>query len=357
MRIGVDGKKIPQALWRGPIASFEHAHEMGLSGLFFRTVLEMSPTLDFGLLRAIRQKADSLGMYLETGLAKVNPYALPETPEVRRAGDGDTMLGFRRMMEACAEIGCTELWVALANYKKDYRGRLACDRFRTDVAWADQLAASERLLKRLAPMAKDLGLHLNIETHEEASSFEIVRLVENVGPDVMGIVFDTSNPLQRSEHPVWAARRVAPYIRQTHVKDAILATAPGGADYQKRVCGEGIVDFAAILAIIAKANPGLNLSIENDQPYDDTPRPHVPIHVEIDHPDWLAHHPDLTPTEFAAFRDLIAEGDAKIARGETEGIETNARRRPGYAETVAFITDSAAYLRNICARDKLPLEA
>lgn len=357
MRIGVDGKKIPQAIWRGPIASFEHALEMGMSGLFFRTVLEMSPTLDHGLLRAIRQKADSLGMYLETGLAKVNPYALPETPEVRRAGDGDTMLGFRRMMEACAEIGCTELWVALAGYKKDYRGRLACDRFRTDVAWADQLAASERLLTRLAPMARDLGLHLNLETHEEASSFEIVRLVENVGPDVMGIVFDTSNPLQRSEHPVWAARRVAPYIRQTHVKDAILASAPGGADYQKRVCGEGVVDFASILAIIAEANPGVNLSIENDQPYDDTPREPVPMFIEIDHPDWLRHHPDLTPAEFEAFRGLVAEGDAKIASGAVEAIACHAKRRPGYAETVAYITQSAAYLRAICARDNLPLEA
>ena len=81
-------------------------------------------------------------MYLETGIGKVNPYSLPETPEVRQIGDGDTILGFRRMMEACAAIGCTELWSALANYKVSYVGKFACDRFRTDVAWKDQLEAS-----------------------------------------------------------------------------------------------------------------------------------------------------------------------------------------------------------------------
>lgn len=62
----------------GSVNSLEHAHELGMAGLFFRTVLDMSPALDAGELRDIRAKADELGMYLETGLGKVNPYANPE---------------------------------------------------------------------------------------------------------------------------------------------------------------------------------------------------------------------------------------------------------------------------------------
>ena len=42
---------------------------------------------------------------------------------------------------------------------------------------------------------------MNLETHEEITSFELVRLVEGVGPDVTGIVFDTANLLLRVEHP------------------------------------------------------------------------------------------------------------------------------------------------------------
>ena len=50
VRVGVDGRKIPEAVERGPVRSFDHARELGLEGLFFRTVLEMSPTLDYGAL-------------------------------------------------------------------------------------------------------------------------------------------------------------------------------------------------------------------------------------------------------------------------------------------------------------------
>ena len=84
MRVGVDGRKIPHAKERGPLRSLDHAVELGMDGVFFRTILEMSPTLDSGELREIRAHADELGLYLETGLGKVNPYALAEAPEIPR---------------------------------------------------------------------------------------------------------------------------------------------------------------------------------------------------------------------------------------------------------------------------------
>src|SRR3954452_12109943 len=155
MRVGVEGRKLPRARGENALQSLDLCRELGLDGIFFRTVLDMSPTLDLGELREIRSHADELDLYLEAGLGKVNPYALPEAPEIRAAGDGDTRLGFERMLRACAEIGCLELWVATANYKAQYRGNLAYDRFRTDVTWAEQLRASEAFLKLLAPLAGD----------------------------------------------------------------------------------------------------------------------------------------------------------------------------------------------------------
>ena len=120
-------------------------------------------------------------------------------------------------------------------------------------------------MKKLAPIARDLGVYINLETHEEATTFEILRLVEAVGPDAVGVVFDTSNILQRTEHPVFAAQRIAPYVRQTHIKDALIGTVADGIECQKRPCGEGVVDFSAILPILARSKPDLHLSIENDE--------------------------------------------------------------------------------------------
>lgn len=359
MRIGVDGRKIPEAVKRGPVASFDHAKELGMEGLFFRTVLDMSPTLDASYLGEIKQRADELGMYLETGLGKVNPYATPEAPELRQIGDGDIVLGFRRMMEACAAIDCRELWVATANYKPAYTGRFAYDRFRTDVTWSEQLDATARFLKKLAPIARDLGIHLNLETHEEITSFELVRLVEEVGPDTTGIVFDTANVLQRAEHPVWAARRVAPYVRQSHIKDALIAYDGEVLDFQMRPCGGGVVDFRAIMPILAAANPDLNLSIENYESFSDRPRNPPKMIIEIADPKWLEGHPDLSVEEYADYMKMVQDYAARIASGEVldrESFAAWAVKNYHYAETVDYIKTSAAHVRGICEELGLPLK-
>jgi len=355
MRIGVDGSKIPEATKRGPIGSLEHGHKLGMSGLFFRTVLDMSPTLDPGELGAIRQRADELGMYVESGLGKVNPYANPEAPELRAVGDGDIVLGFRRMMEACAAIDCRELWVALANYKWMFRGRLAYDRFRTDVDWADQLRASARFLQRLAPIARDLGIHMNLETHEEVTSFELVRLVEEVGPDCTGIVFDTSNVLQRVEVPVRAARRVAPYTRQTHCKDGMVVFGDGGLHYQHRPIGDGVVDYHQILPILAAANPDLNLTIENPQAQEDASRPMSRIFIELFDPEFLAGHPDLTVEEYAEFIEMAHDYQTRLASGEIESRESYLAKPYDFDAAIALILTGAARLRAVCADEGLEL--
>jgi sugar phosphate isomerase/epimerase len=326
-----------------------------VSGLFFRTVLDMSPTLDHGELRAIRERATELGMYLESGLGKVNPYATPETPELRAIGDGDIVLGFRRMMEACAEIDCRELWVSLASYKWMFHGRLAYDRFRTDVDWHEQLRATATFLTRLAPIAADLGIHLNLETHEEVTSFELVRLVEQVGPEVTGIVFDTSNVLQRLEHPVWAAHRVAPYTRQTHCKDGLLSLGDGGLHYQHRPIGEGVIDYRQILPILAAANPDLNLTIENPQATEDATRPASRIFIELFDQDLLAAHPDLTVPEYAAFIQLVHAYERRLAAGDYPDRLTYLRAPYDFGAAVDLITKGAAHLRSVCHELDLPL--
>ncbi len=366
MKLGIDAQKLPEARLRGPMGSLDLVHELGLGGIFFPTALDMSVTLDAGYLRDLRDKADALGLYLESGLGKINPYCSAEAPELRAAGDGDIIAGFTRMIEANAAMGCFELWVSPGNFKPAYRGRFAVDRFRTDVTWDEQLAAIEKVLKKLVPAARANGVHLNIETHDEITSFEILRLIEAVGPDCVGAVFDTANMLQRGEHPVWAAKRLAPYIRQTHIKDALVARAPGGLDFQPRTCGTGIVDFAAILPILAGADPDLNLSLEIAQSAADNRRqPHPRQCIQIDDPVWRAGHPDLMPEELEAYLAMVDAFERRIAAGEVESWESYERSRYGYPtyerqsygfdEAIGFITDSASHIERLCAEMGLPL--
>ncbi|NKL35365.1 TIM barrel protein [Rhizobium leguminosarum bv. viciae] len=366
MKLGIDGIKLPEAKKRGPLASLDHVKELGLAGIFFSTALDMSPDLDSGLLREIRAKADDLGLYLESGIGKINPYCSAEEPALRAAGGGDILAGFTRMIEASAAIGCHELWVAPGNFKGEYRGRLANDRFRTDVTWEEQLLAMEKVLRKLAPVARANGAHMNIETHDEITSFEILRLIEKVGADCVGVVFDTANGLQRGEHPVFAARRLAPHIRQTHIKDAYVGRAPGGLDFQTRPVGGGIVDFATILPILAEANPGLNLSLEVAQSVADKPRKANPRQcIEIDDPIWRAGHPDLTADELAAYMAMVDAYEKRVASGavlDWEAYESSCYGYPtyetqsyGFAEAIGFIKQSARHIEAVCAEKGIAL--
>lgn len=368
MKLGIDWQKLPEAMKRGPLASLDHVKALGLAGIFFPTVLDISPSLDLGLLRDIRAKADALGLYIEAGLGKINPYCSAEDPELRAAGDGDILAGLTRMIEAAAEIGCHELWVSPGNFKSQFPGRLANDRFRTDIDWADQLAAMEKVMRRLAPALRAHGSHMNMETHDEITSFEILRLIDAVGEDCTGAVFDTANGLQRGEHPVWAARRLAPFVRQTHIKDAYVARAPGGLDFQGRPCGDGIVDFAAVLPVLAGANPALNLSLEIAASCEDRPRARNPRQcIQIDDPVWRAAHPDLTVEEMEAYIALLASYESRVASGEVEDWASYERRNYGYPSyehqsygydaAITYIRKSALHIRKVCENNDIQLDA
>ncbi|NUR85474.1 MAG: sugar phosphate isomerase/epimerase [Nonomuraea sp.] len=333
MRVGVDSTKFPGAPERGAIWLLEQVAALGLDGVFFRSVLELSGDLDPAELRDAVQAARDLGLRVEAGVGKVNPFANPESPEIRALGDGDYLLGMRRMITAAAGAGITELWTATANYQFRFDGLYACDRFRTDVTWARQLAAIEKFLGRLAPVARDAGVHLDLETHEEITTFELVRIVEAVGPDVLGITFDTANVLVRCEDPVRAMLRAAPYVRATHVRDAGLAYTEQGIGRFLLPVGQGVIDWPALLAPLAGRD--VMLSIEGII----SSRAEMTLHV--DDPRWLAAHPDLTAAE--------ALEVVRLTRSYTARTLEQLRAPVAAGEPLAFIKESARRLRELVA--------
>jgi hypothetical protein len=64
--VGIDSRKIPRFAEDGPLRSPDLVHSPGFDGIFFRTVLDMSPVLDVGALREIKAHANNLGLYIET---------------------------------------------------------------------------------------------------------------------------------------------------------------------------------------------------------------------------------------------------------------------------------------------------
>lgn len=331
MKVGLAGRGFYGRADSSARETLRLAQAHGLDGVFFASPLHVSATLDMGELRDARALADDLGLYLEIGIGRVNPLTAAQEPGVLGCGDGDYRRGMERMIRACHAIGCTDLWCLSGG-----------DRFSATPPWSEQLQVIQDFLAALAPLARELGCHLNVETHEDITTFEVVRLVEAIGPEVMGITLDIANVIVCGEDPVAATRRVAPYVRQTHVEDFVLSFVETGLWRELRPCGAGVIDWEVVLDILGGVAPRLNLSIELHKGQ---------FGLAIFDPEWLARHPDLSVGELAEIVHLLKtsdehqEGSPSTARDETD------------KERTARLQVNVDYLRELLRRKGLAEEA
>jgi sugar phosphate isomerase/epimerase len=139
---------------------------------------------------------------------------------------------------------------------------LCGDRRTVGADWEEHCAALVSRIRQAVPMARDLGVAIALENHQDATSHDLVRLCEECGPDVVGVCLDTGNPLAVLEDPVEYARRVAPCVRHLHLKDYRIHLAPEGYRLCRCAAGTGVVDFPRILDAVRAAPCALLPGIE-----------------------------------------------------------------------------------------------
>lgn len=299
MKIGLDHYTIGH-LKLNARETLDFAVEHHLGGVQFEEAHQLSPTLDAGELRAVKEYADERGLSLEVGIPSINPFRVPE-------GQGDPP-SVAAWLEPYVRAGAA----AGSPFLRTLIGWLH-DRYDEEVPWADQLTGATRVLQHLAPLARDLGVRFAVETHMDATTFELLRLIETVGEEVVGICLDTGNLTTRLEDPMAATQRVAPYVIATHTKDSILFFADDGLRWQARPCGQGAIPLREMLRCLGEYVPDLTLSLE------DHPRIYP---LPIFDPAWLGSYSDLTPQELAALIQRARACEQRIAAGEIPDPET-----------------------------------
>ena len=284
------------------------AKGMGAQGGQFKNPTFISATLDKGELREAKETADHLGMYLAAGLGRINPYNTAEMPSFWELGDGSYKKGCEKIIEASAILGSHHL----VSQTGGYRGYTlpepySTDRFREDVSWENQLEATVKFLKKLAPVLRHYGSTISIETHEEITTWEILRVIEEVGEDVVSVTLDTGNIVSRGEEPIAATKRVAPYIKLLHVKDVLLLESPEGLKRNVRPAGDGVLDFQTMADIVREKNPEALFNIEDHM---------GEMFISYKNPQWRAGHPDLKDEEIRELERLSRLSYEKIASGD-----------------------------------------
>jgi len=290
MQVGLDTFSIRELKLNG-IETLDWLKEHKFAGALFGGLGSFSPDLDKQELEDARAYADSLELYTEVSVSSCNTTKMAHPLDEYRAS-------VEKQIELAAACGWHELHTSLGGGE---------ERYVDSVSWVDQLANTAAFIRSLAPVLRAHKSRINIETHGDITTFEVIRLIEDVGPDIAGFCLDTANLFCQCENPTWAARRAAPYVHMTHIKDAMIVFADTGYRRQSLPPGRGALDWRTILPILAEYEPNLRLSIEDHKWLFD-------FHVFDPH--WLRLHPDLTVEEFASVMQIAWKCQQRMMAGE-----------------------------------------
>ena len=130
----------------------------------------------------------------------------------------------------------------------------------TDKAYAKKFYDRVRYL---GDRAGEAGVALLMETGQETAE-ELQRFVETLNHPNVFLNFDLANLiLYNKDEPASAFRRLAPWVRHIHIKDAIRTTVPGtwGSEV---VWGDGQVNIFAFLNTVAECGFKGSVAVERE---------------------------------------------------------------------------------------------
>ena len=272
-KLGVHASSLADHRIDAPTAVIRAADHR-FAACLFGSVFDLSPRLDVARIAGIRAMASDLGVEVAVGSVSLHPWRASADDRLLTAGDGDALLGVRRMLEVSAGLAGRELLTII--------GRIE-DRYDRLVPWAEQLRATAAMLRRLAPLLRDVGLKLLIKTHEEITADEVGRLIDQVGDDVVGAAVDPVNLLVNFDDPVRAVAMLGAAVAQVIIDDAVIIFAAGAARRLLCAVGEGIVDWPGVIAGARPRRPTWWVELHRGQ-----------FTVGPFSSGWMEGHPDLT---------------------------------------------------------------
>lgn len=305
----------------------EYAHRIGLDSVMYPDP-DFFESLDDDYLRRVKAKADELGIDVEVGM-----YSICETSTSfsdRRGSAVEQLSDMLRVAEIMGSPGVRALLGSNA------------DRH-TETPLAEHVQNTIATLRAVREQAMDLGLKIAIENHAgDLLGRELRALVEEAGPEYVGVCIDTGNPLWVGESPFVTLEHLAPYVLMSHIRDTAVWPHPQGAVAQWVAMGDGTIGIDRWAALYRERCPDtvFMLEIITSLP------PKVLNYLE---PDYWTAYPELPAAEFAEFLRLVQTGTPHTAPTLTAnwGDLPPAYRGALAAQQQSMMERSVDYCRNV----------
>jgi len=306
LRLGLDTFSLRSQGW-SPFEQLDFAAKQGVRVVHYSEV-RLLGGLDSDHLRRVRAHADAAGLELELGMLSICPGS-----GIFDASQGPAVEQIAAMLPAAHILGSPLVRCVVGNLD---------DRRRPGGIEA-RIEETIRVLKSVRSRVIDAGLKLAVENHAgDLQARELKMLVEEAGPDFVGVCIDAGNPVWAIEDPHLTLEVLAPHVLTSHVRDSRIWRVPGGTAVAWTRMGEGNVDIATYIRTHLARCPGRALSLEVI-----VIPPRIMAHREPGFWDAYRHTPAWEFDRFLALAEtgspyVIAPPDDPVAR-EREDVEAS----------------------------------
>ncbi|MFM8285043.1 MAG: sugar phosphate isomerase/epimerase family protein [Planctomycetaceae bacterium] len=264
----------------------DHADSLGCDALFITDFGPLEGKFDDRPLTDLRAYAADRGVAIELGSWSICP-----TSTTFKADWGSAEEHLALGIRMAKALGSPAFRVILGNQ---------ADRT-TPGGIEARIADTVKVLRSQRSRAIDAGVRIAVENHAgDMQSRELRALVEEAGPDFVGVNFDSGNACWTLEDPIRALATLAPYVVTTSLRDTMLWTDGDGVVAQWTAMGEGCVDLPAFFDLFAETCRGVRVQIETISGF--------PRRLPIYRADFWKPYPAARAADLAAFLAVATRG-------------------------------------------------
>ncbi|MEJ7615803.1 MAG: TIM barrel protein [Pyrinomonadaceae bacterium] len=160
-----------------------------------------------------------------------------------------------RVASAARQLGVSRLRVALLSGRR-------YENFTNMAKWKDFVNHWKHTLRQVEPALKRHQLRVGIENHKDWLADELAEMLGRLSSRYLGACVDFGNNLALLEDSLEVARKLAPYVVTTHLKDMALAPYDRGCELSEVPLGDGFLPLARIIEILRGRQPDVPFCLE-----------------------------------------------------------------------------------------------
>lgn len=244
--LGYDNFAVRAMGWKAK-ALIDYAVKLKVDTVFI-TDLDAFVSLEEKALGEVKKYAADRGIKIFLGTWSICPTSVSFKDKWGTAGE-HLRLGLR----SAKALGSPVLRVVLG--KGDDRN--------TKGGIAARIEDTVEVLRENKALCEELGVKIAMENHAgDMHSLELKSLVEQAGPDFVGVNLDAGNAVWTLETPMENLENLGKYTLTTSLRDTRVWASANGVSAQWTAMGEGMVDWKAYFKRFAELCPDAPVQIE-----------------------------------------------------------------------------------------------